>query len=140
MTPRDHRTIETAIRAIHRTTGLDARVPRARAGRDGGGGRTVLEFENGSRKYRFAAEVKTADRFETPAMVKAGRKDLRGRPLLVAPYITREMAERCRGLDLPFIDMAGNAYLKGPGLLIYVTGMPRPAELRQDRFRALNPA
>jgi hypothetical protein len=43
-------------------------------------------------------------------------------------------------LHLPFIDTAGNAYLEGPGLLIYVIGQPRPAELRQDRFRALNPA
>jgi hypothetical protein len=38
------------------------------------------------------------------------------------------------------IDTTGNAYLEGPGLLIYVVGQPRPAELKQDRFRALNPA
>jgi hypothetical protein len=72
--------------------------------------------------------------------VKARLKDKRQRPLLVAPYITREIAERCRDLQLPFIDMAGNTYLKGPGLLVYVIGQPRPAELRQNRFRALNPA
>jgi hypothetical protein len=73
-------------------------------------------------------------------MVKARLKDLRKHPLLVAPYITREIAARCRDLHLPFIDTAGNAYLEGPGLLIYVVGQPRPAELKQDRFRALNPA
>jgi len=38
-------------------------------------------------------------------------------PLLVAPYITREIAERCRQLGLPFLDTAGNAYLEAPGPL-----------------------
>jgi len=60
--------------------------------------------------------------------------------LLVAPFITREVAERCRQLHLPFIDTAGNAYLEGPGLFIYVVGQPRPAERREGKFRALNPA
>lgn len=60
--------------------------------------------------------------------------------LLVAPYITREVAERCRQLHLPFIDTAGNAFLELPGLLIYVVGKTKPAKLHYDRFRALNPA
>jgi hypothetical protein len=84
--------------------------------------------------------VKNVDRFETPAMVKADFADLRKRPLLVAPYITREIAARCRDLHLPFIDTAGNAFLEGPGLLVYVVGQQRPAEVRPHRFRALNAA
>jgi hypothetical protein len=58
--------------------------------------------------------------------------------LLVAPYITRALAERCCELQLPFIDTAGNAYLNVPGLIIYVTGEPRPATLTGDpkRYRA----
>src|SRR5439155_22942847 len=59
---------------------------------------------------------------------------------LVAPYITREVAERCRQLHLPFIDTAGNVYLEAPGLLVYVIGNNKPTELRQGHFRALNPA
>jgi len=61
-------------------------------------------------------------------------------PLLVAPYITREIAERCRQLGLPFLDTAGNAYLEAPGLFVYVTGNNKPADFRSDQFRALNPA
>ena len=60
--------------------------------------------------------------------------------MLVAPYITREVSERCRQLHLPFIDTAGNAYLEAPGLLVYVIGNTKPAEFRRDHFRALNPA
>jgi hypothetical protein len=82
--------------------------------------------------------IKTVDRFETPAVIKARR--LRQPPMLVAPYVTREVAERCRDLHLPFIDTAGNAYLEAKGLLVYVVGQARPTELHHDRFRALNAA
>jgi hypothetical protein len=72
-------------------------------------------------------------------MLKTQSNSSRKRPLLVAPYITREIAERCRQLHLPFIDTAGNAYLEVPGLLVYVVGHARPAESR-DSYRALNSA
>ncbi|MGO9232184.1 MAG: type IV toxin-antitoxin system AbiEi family antitoxin [Bryobacteraceae bacterium] len=123
---------------MKRTTGIDARVHRA-VGRNRGAD-AIVEVETERRKHRFGAEVKTVDRFEIPAMVKAQGHALAELPVLVAPYITREVAERCRQLHLPFIDTAGNAYLEGPGLLVYVAGQARPAGLRQDKFRALNPA
>jgi hypothetical protein len=140
MTPQEHQVLETAITALHRTTGLEARLLPEIGGQDGAGANIIVEVETSRRKHRFAAEVKTVDRFETPAMAQARWRNSRKRPLLVAPYISREIAERCRDLHLPFIDEAGNAYLEGPGLLIYVAGQPRPAELKQDRFRAVNPA
>src|SRR5437899_1716844 len=139
MTTQEHRVLETAITTLHQTTGLGARVLPGTAGQDRAGDATI-EVETDRHKYRFAAEVKTVDRFETPAMVKARLKDLRQHPLLVAPYITREVAERCRQLHLPFIDTAGNVYLEAPGLLVYVIGNNKPTELRQGHFRALNPA
>ena len=32
------------------------------------------------------------------------------------------MAKRCRELDVPFIDAVGNAYLRFPGLYLFITG------------------
>jgi hypothetical protein len=128
--------LETAIANFNQTTGLHARV----LGAIGRAGDAIVELRTDHQKLRFAANVKTVDRFETPAMMRAGPKNPPARPMLVAPYVTREIAERCRDLDLPFIDTAGNAYIQGPGLFIYVVGRRRPAELTQDRFRALNPA
>jgi hypothetical protein len=139
MTTQEQRILSTAVGALGRTTGIGARVLRAQAARDPVD--AIVEIEMDNRKHRFGAEVKTVDRFETPAMLKAQGKALREPPpLLVAPYITREVAERCRQLRLPFIDTAGNAYLDAPGLLVYVVGQARPVELRQDNYRALNPA
>lgn len=42
--------------------------------------------------------------------------------LLVTDYVTPPMAEKLRMLDQQFADAAGNAYLNGPGFLVYVTG------------------
>jgi len=132
--------LHAALAALRRTTGLDARVldqelpiPARRAD-------AVLEIAAGRRRHRFIAEVKTVDRFETPAQVKRQLAGLGAAPMLVAPYVTNEIARRCRDLGLAFIDTAGNAYLDGRGLLVWVAGQKRLAELRQRRFRALKPA
>lgn len=139
MTTHERRILNTAVMALGRTTGMDAEVLPATAARDRAAD-AIVDVKVNRRKHRFGAEVKTVDRFEIPAMLKAQAKGLRASPLLVAPYITREIAERCRRLRLPFIDTAGNAYFEAPGLLVYVVGQPRPVELRRNNFPALNPA
>jgi hypothetical protein len=133
------RTLHAAVIALGRTTGIKARVQPATARQDRAAD-AIVEVETDGRRRRFGAEVKTVDRFEIPAILRAQGKALRQPQLLIAPYITREVAERCRQLHLPFIDAAGNAYLEAPGLLVYVVGQARPVDLRRDNYRALNPA
>jgi hypothetical protein len=87
----------------------------------------IIEVETDRFKHRFGAEVKTVDRFAAPAMLKAQGEVLHDPPLLVAPYITREVAEYCRQLRFPFIDTAGNAYLEAAGLLVYVWARLAPS-------------
>jgi hypothetical protein len=138
MTTQQRRILESAIVALGRTTGISADVHPA-AGRHCEADATIA-FETNQSTHRFGAEVKTVDRFATPAMLKARSKTSCEPPLLVAPYITGEVAEHCRQLRVPFIDTAGNAYLEAPGLLVYIVGHARPTELRQGNFRALNAA
>lgn len=139
MTTNEHRILDAAGQALKRTAGLEAKVHPVPTGQARAID-AIIELATNKCKYRFRAEVKTVDRFETPALIKAQGPAHREPILLVAPYITREVAERCRQLHLPFIDTAGNAYLEGPGLLVYVIGNNKPAELRRDHFRALNRA
>lgn len=139
MATTEQRILEEAGEAFQRTTGLALEIRPAPAGKDRGAG-AVLELRQNRRKHRFLAEVKAVDRFETPALIKAKGQTRREAILLVAPYITREVAERCRQLRLPFIDTAGNVFLEAPGLLVYIVGNAKPAKLLSDRFRALNPA
>ena len=68
-----------------------------------------LEIKADRRAYRFLAEVKTVDRFETRAQVKTRLVGRNQAAILVAPFITREIAHRCKELRLAFIDTAGNA-------------------------------
>ncbi len=101
---------------------------------------TVVAVTANRRRVLFRAVLKEVDRFEIPDGLKSRPRGIRGTALLVAPYLSRELSERCLGLRQPFIDTAGNAYLEGPGLFVYVTGQPRPAEVLRQRFRALNAA
>jgi hypothetical protein len=139
MTTTEQRILNEAEHALERTTGLAVEIHPSPVGKDLGID-AVLELVQGRRKHRFLVEVKAVDRFETPALIKAKGQTHREPTLLVAPYITREVAERCRQLHLPFIDTAGNAFLELPWLLVYVVGNTKPAKLHHNRFRALNPA
>lgn len=140
MPAKELRVLKAATAALRRTTGLTAEVlPQPAHAREGGGG-ALLVVRTGRRRQRFIAQVKTVDRFATPALVKAQFRGRREAPLLVAPYITRETAQRCRALRLNFMDTAGNAYLEAQGLLVWVVGQTRPLEAKQARFRALTPA
>jgi hypothetical protein len=64
-----------------------------------------------------------------------------GKPgILVTRYITPQVAERLKALDVAFIDTAGNAYVRLPNLLIYVTGRkPQAPTPQEKRVRALRP-
>jgi hypothetical protein len=121
------------VAAVGRTTGINARVHSVTVGRHRETD-AIIEVETDRYKQRLGAEVKTVDRFATPAMLKAQGKALHDPPLLVAPYVTREVAEHCRRLRLPFIDTAGNAYLEGAGLLVYVVGQARPSNPGMETF------
>lgn len=72
--------------------------------------------------------------------VLAQLKRLPGPALLVTPYMTPPMAERLKAQDIPFIDAAGNAYLRTPDTFIYVTGRKPAAPAEMGRpvrvFRA----
>jgi hypothetical protein len=131
--------LERAVVAVERTTGLKARtLPADHAPeRDPD---ALIEFQTPERAYQFVAEIKTVDRFETPALVKARGQHGGAEPILVAPYITRETAARCQELKLPFLDTAGNAYIQADGLFVYVVGNRRPDDLATEKFRALTPA
>jgi hypothetical protein len=131
--------LDAAVGALEQTTGLKARA-LVDAHIPGDDFDALLEIGTPKRKYLFAAEVRAVDRFETPALIKARGARGPNAPILVAPYITRETAGRCKELQLPFIDTAGNAYIQAEGLLVYVVGNHRRIDFAPERYRALTPA
>ena len=85
-----------------------------------------LRVGKGKGRIDYVVEAK---RNLNPATVGAAQMQLRhiaeatNHPtLLVTEHFTPPMAARLREQKQQFADAAGNAYLKGPGLMVYVTG------------------
>ncbi len=128
---REIRLVEDALAALTRTTGLKATVVAHEPKRaTGARPDTAIEIEAAGKRLRFFAEIKAVDRVVTLAAAKHQLEGYGNRGVLVAPYLTAELANHCRNeLDLHFIDTAGNAYLRAPGLYVLVRGERPPARL-----------
>lgn len=142
--PNGRLTLERVLEALGREAGLTAKVlqweptfawhtplrPDA-----------LIQINGPERPEEYAVEVKTVDRFATLQQLRAlWPRHAKPALLIAAPYITAQMAERCREMDLYFADAAGNVYLRGPGLHLYVTGKGKPAELgAEDLGKTANP-
>ncbi|MGH7384396.1 MAG: type IV toxin-antitoxin system AbiEi family antitoxin [Candidatus Rokuibacteriota bacterium] len=113
-----------ALRALRRTTGLAAGLTiREPKGLKGHRPDAVIEIEEGGKHFQFFAEVKAVDRAVALAAVKNRLEPYGRKGVLVTPYLTAGLAQHCRDrLDLQFIDTAGNAYLRTPGLYVVVRG------------------
>lgn len=80
-----------------------------------------LIHENGTSRY--AVECKSLiDRKNQIDQIRGQLASINASGLLVAPYISRELADYCRTSGVQFIDASGNAYLRSPGLFVFVTG------------------
>lgn len=121
--------LERAVKAFRQLTGIEAQiVPYQIQGLLDTGADAIVEFEKGTARARYATEVKLTaiDRFKILETWQDLRGFYREPRMLVVPYMTAEMTERCRLLKIPFLDAAGNAYLDAPGLFVYVAGRKKP--------------
>jgi hypothetical protein len=116
--------LDDALNVLERTTGIKGRVVARNARLDKGReADAIVELHVDRKKHRYVVEAKTrVDRLAMLGHIKAQLDEFGERGLLFAPYITTTVAQHCRNLDIPFLDLAGNAYLHEHGLYIYVTG------------------
>lgn len=140
----EEQTLAKALEALRNTTGIDAEIT-AREQRPGYGtyeeAKVILKPEGQPHQF-YIAEIKRVDRFAILADIKYRLGKHTNEMLLVAPRITEEMADKCKELDLQFIDTTGNAYLNRPGLFVFIKGQ-RPNETfkldRPEGKRAVTP-
>ena len=120
--------LQRALDALHRTTGIAGQaIEREPMMAQGFRADARVEVEANGQRYPYLAEIKRVDRFAILGDIKRQCAQYGDQLLLVAPRVTTEAAEKCRELDLQFIDTLGNAYLRGPGLFVLVKGQ-RPTE------------
>jgi hypothetical protein len=117
--------LEAAIIAFGDATGVSVHLRKAppRSGAD-----AVLEFHVGTRRYKRLAHVKrTIDRYSSVAAVRAQVAPGNGaRLLLVTSYLSPNMINACRDMQVDALDLAGNASLLLGDSVILVSGRPRP--------------
>jgi len=139
----DRLILDRALDAMTAETGLTAKVlrwePLALKTQEPD---VLIEVAGPQQPLQFAVEIKTIDRFAAVNHLRAiWPPNVTPPLLLVAPYITPQLAERCRNLGICFADTAGDIYLRAPGLHIYVTGKQKPLDLKIARKgRMTNPA
>ena len=90
---------------------------------------------DGHRHWVFDIECK--NRVDRAAMlhgVQALTRGFANKGLLIAPYLAPKLARQCQTIGLPFLDVAGNAFLKAEGLYVLVAGQkPDKALLRIEK-------
>lgn len=135
----DKGVLEAALAAL-RQHGVDAQVQKAAPAIGRTRANAVVRLELGGKTVLYAAEVK---RWLTPGTLGhavAQIRDLGAATLLVTDYVTPPVAEKLKEMDVPFIDAAGNAYIRRPPTLIWVTGRKPMTKLRPARAgRAFQP-
>jgi hypothetical protein len=112
-----------ALHALEQETGLAGRLVGTRQKVEDHVADAIIEFTIDGRLQRYIVECKSnVDRKALVSHIKTQLSNLPEPGLLIAPYVSREIAEYCRETNLQFIDTHGNAYLNAPGMYVYVKG------------------
>lgn len=129
---RNRELIQSALTALTTETGIQGAVIEDGQGQyrdlcDGS-----VTFDVGGKKYKYYVDCKfLIDRKITIARVKEKLSKIPSKSLLIAPYISTELAEYCRSIALEFIDGAGNAYLNADGLHVRLHGLTNETRSNQ---------
>lgn len=117
-----------ALQALHDQTGISGVPVAIERPASPGYGADGIELNADGISHRYVVECKRyADRREVAAQAKSRLSMFKQPGLLIAPYISKEIAEYCRQIDLQFIDTHGNAYLHSPGMRVYIKGEKDPS-------------
>lgn len=132
----EQKLILDALSALKNRTTIRGNITQLSAGKpglDAVDGAIDLVHDNGTCSWLVACKS-TIDRIAQIDQVRR-QLDAAGSPgLLIAPYISKALAEHCRVTGLQFIDTHGNAYLQAPGLFVFMTG--EKSERGQASIRA----
>ena len=135
--------LKTATQAFEEGTGLHIETGAFQMKQDDKYIDAVLQIAMpGGGNKTFYAEIKTAiTQAAIGHIVEQIRRQNHNNPvILVTRYVTPQQADRLKKLKVPFIDMAGNAWIDEPPLFVYITGKKPAAEDRQiKKVRVFRP-
>ncbi len=138
---REAKLLRTALETFHNTTGLQIVVEAKEITDDAGRQADALvRLDAPGVDRQFIVEVKTHLTQATIGMAVHQLERFPQKGLIVTDYVNPKMAERLKAMDMPFLDVAGNAYINEPPVYIYV-GCNKPIEKphRRPTTRAFQP-
>ena len=129
---------------VARGMGLDAQLEQVQLERGAVCADTLLRIGHGGTGQHYVVEVAPQLRWTSlgVALHQLDRRaEAHGLPgLLVADYITPDMADTLREQGRAFVDAAGNAYIRQPGTLVWVSGRKRAIKAEAPQVgRAFQP-
>lgn len=89
----------------------------------------LVRLGRGPEPALYAVEIKRALRPATLGAVLHHLQRFGQQALLITDYVTPPMADTLRERHVPFIDVAGNAYIEQPDILIWVKGNKPPTPM-----------
>jgi len=111
-----------ALEVLKNTTGVNYDFDEIDKDTPGQVPDALIRLKKDGVEYPYAVEVKA--RLTNPilgAVIYRVRRFPR-KGMIVTDYANPNIADKLREMDIPFIDAAGNAYLKEPGFYIYIKG------------------
>lgn len=89
---------------------------------------------------QFAVEIKPRLTQAIFGMAVQQMEHFPQKGLVVTDYVNPKMAERMKAMDMPFLDVAGNAYINEPPVYVYIKGnKPIEKPHRRPPTRAFQP-
>lgn len=113
--------IEEALAAAQRL-GVNAQIERWEPKINGGQADAWIVLQLEGKKVRYTAEVKRGLRPVILGAVIQQLQRLGEKTILIADYVTPQLADALRKHGVAFIDAAGNAYIDHPPTLVWVKG------------------
>jgi len=111
-----------ALEVFRHNTGLEADIQYGIGPADG-----MLRIGYQNRELFFAVETKARVNKTDIGILAQQAARQPERTIIITQYINPKIAEKMNRMDLPFIDTAGNVYVKDLPLYIYIKGN-KPAE------------
>lgn len=134
----ENKLLNNALEAFRQTTGLPADVLEEEIRLPQGVADAKVRLAD---TKPLLVEIKKTLRPATLGVVIAQLHRFKKTGAIITEYITPQIAERLKEMEIPYLDTAGNVYLKTPKIFIYVTGRKRPEELTpQGHNRAFRAA
>ncbi len=138
---KEHHILTRAIERARRL-GVDLSLRHKPDARQAGSGPdATIVAKIGRRELVYSAEVKAHVRAHMIGLIEQRLGLLGKNALLVADYLSPQIADELRRRGIQFLDTAGNAFLRGPSLYVFVKGEKAGGEHGEPRpsVRAFGP-